>query len=470
MSTDYDVVVVGGGTAGSFAAIAAATTGAKTLVIEKQGYLGGILSLGMHMLGTLDHEGYWALGGLGRKLILDLVNEGFATPPITDSLFGAFNSQDAEVAKIFLLQMASDAGVEFLFHSTVIDAETEGDDVTSVLVANKAGTRTIRAKSFVDCSGDADLVALAGGDFVFGSGEVSAPPQPVSNIYKVSGVDIERVWDYLEAHPEEYRTPPGWSGETYSMEFIRNTPGIHFHAFENLISEARAAGEFTITRNAVGIYTYPWNNEVGINVTRVHGVDGTDPDEVSRAELETRLQVLESFRFLRKYVPGFENCWLSSVPFQVGIRESRHIVTDRTLTKEDVLSGRDFSDQVGRGAYPLDIHDVQPNSTVLGNEVDGGGISLIRIAKSYGIPRRSLVPNGLSNVSVGGRCIGADQEAAGSARGQAVCMVTGHAAGVIAAHSALRGQGALDVPIDVLQKTLVEQGAVLARNEKPQSN
>ncbi|WP_267277074.1 FAD-dependent oxidoreductase [Arthrobacter sp. CDRTa11] len=466
--TDYDVIVVGGGTSGALAAIAAANTGARTLVVEKQGYLGGIISLGMHMLGTLDFEGNWALGGYGRQLLLDLVKDGYATPPVADSMFGGINAQDPEPAKIFLTKMAQDAGVECLFHTIVIGAAVEDGAITSVTVAHKAGTETLTARTFVDCSGDADLVAHAGGAFTYGAGGGEPVAQPVSNIYKVAGVDLERIWDYLEENPDEHATPPGWSGEAYTIDHIRNTPGVHFQGFRALVKKATEAGDLNIPRDELGIYTFPGRQDVGINITRVHGIDGTDPRDVTKAEIETKLQVLESLRFLKKYVPGFENCYLSSVPHQVGIRESRHITTDHTLTREDVLSGRDFPDQVGRGAYPLDIHDVKPGSTVLGQEVEGGGITLMRIAQSYGIPLRSLVPNGLSNVTVGGRCIGADHEAAGSVRGQAVCMVSGHAAGTAAALAAQHGGTITDVPIELIQKTLSSQGAVLKRNERPQ--
>lgn len=463
--TDYDVVVVGGGTSGAIAAIAAAHTGARTLVVEKQGYLGGMLSLGMHMLGTLDYEGYWALGGYGRLLVLDLLNEGYATRPVPDSIFGGINAQDPEMAKIFLTQMAENADVECLFHTIVTDSTTKDGLITSVTVSNKAGTETITAKSFVDCSGDADLVARAGGAFTLGAGGKDAVVQPVSNIFKVGGVTLERTWDYLEEHPEEYAMPAGWSGSPYTIDYIRTTPGVHFAGFYGLVAMAQAAGHFNIPRDELGIYTFPGRTDVGINVTRVHGIDGTNPREVSRAETETKLQVLESVRFLRKYVPGFENCYLSSMPHQVGIRESRHITTEHILTRADVMCGRDFTDQVGRGAYPLDIHTEKQGESESGRL--GGGGTLVRIARSYGIPLRSLIPRGLKNVTVGGRSIGADHVAAGSVRGQAVCMVSGHAAGTVAALAAKENYEVGAVPIELVQRTLLQQGAVLERKERP---
>lgn len=461
---DYDVIVVGGGTAGSMAAIAAARTGARTLVVEKYGYLGGLMSLGMHMLGSLDGDGYWALGGYGRELLLDLVDSGYATRPDVDSLFGALNAQDPEALKLHVLRMAADAGVEFLFHSVLVGATATDGRVRSISVANKAGIEELRARTFVDCSGDADLVARVGGEFTTGR-DGDGLMQPVSNIFKVSGVDLAATWDYLEAHPQDRTAPQGWSGEAYSMDYIRNTPGVHFLAFHQLIKAAKRAGDFSIPRHSLGIYTFPGRDDVGINLTRVHGIDGTNPRDVSRGEVLTQLQTLESIAFLRKYVPGFETCYLVSAPHQLGVRETRHIVGSYTLTRQDVMDGRDFDDQVGRGAYPLDIHDVAPGERVLGEKVEGGGITLWKLAHSYGIPLRTLIPNGLQNVTVGGRCISADHEAAGSVRGQAVCMVTGHAAGTIAAIGAKEDSPVAKLSPDVVQQVLREQSAVLERTD-----
>lgn len=462
---EYDVAVIGGGTAGAFAGIAAAATGARTVIIEQYGYLGGILSLGMNLLGSADAEGYWAMGGYPRDIVRDLIKNQHATPPVKDSLFGSILAQDPEPFKIYLLRAAKQYGADLLFHTMFLDAETEDGRITKLTVANKAGISVIRAKYFVDASGDADVVARAGGEFVFGNGQ-DGVTQPVSNIFRVGGVDLSKLWDYLEEHPEDRTVPTGWSGQAYDMDYIRNTPGVHLMAFGNLIKEAKAAGDFTLPRNRLGIYTLPERDDVVINLTRVHGIDGTDPWDVSRAEAETQLQTYESLYFLRKYVPGFQRCYLANLPHQLGVRESRHIVGEHTLTRDDVLAGRDFDDQVGRGAYPLDIHDTGIGAKVLGAKVEGGGITLKYLSRSYGIPKRALIPNGLDNVLVAGRCISADHEAAGSVRGQAVCMVSGHAAGTIAAIGAKSGAAAArDIPHREVQDVLLQQGAVLTRNE-----
>lgn len=461
----YDVVIVGGGTAGAIAGIAAARTGAHALIVEQHGNLGGALALGMALLGSTDGEGYWALGGIGREVVDRLTPLGGATLPTVDPQFGSVLGQDPELLKGVLLEMAVESGVHFLFHSTVVETVHDGPRVTGLLIGNKRGLSVIPAKVVVDCSGDADVVAGAGGAFAFGR-EGDHLAQPASRIFRVGGVEMERVWEYLADHPEDRSAPEGWTGHDYDIDYLRTTPGATMEGFASLVKQARAAGDFHIPRYRLGINTLPGRSEVTINITRVHDIDGTNPDDVTRAEVQAQLQMMEVVRFLRTYVPGFENAHIISTPYQLGVRESRHIRGEYLLTKEDILAGRGFADQIGRGAYPLDIHDVRPDATVLGAKVKGGGVTLWPVMQSYGIPRRCLIPDGVENVTVGGRCISATHEAAGSVRGQAVCMVTGHAAGTLAALAALHDTLPSQVPIDQLQTTLRAQAAVLERSER----
>src|SRR5205807_6759871 len=150
-------------------------------------------------------------------------------------------------------------------------------------------------------------------------------------------------------------------------------------AVPSLVARSRAGGELTVPRDRIGVETGPVPGVVTINATRVHGVDGTDPDAVSRAEIETQRQMFEVFWFLRRRVPGFERAWLLDSAYQLGVRETRHILGGYTLTLDDVLSGRDFPDTVARGAYPVDLHDVHAGAEVLGTTVGGGGVTLRRI-------------------------------------------------------------------------------------------
>jgi hypothetical protein len=458
----YDVVVVGGGTSGAIAGIAAARTGARTLLVEQYGNLGGVLTLGMSLKGVNDGEGHRALGGIGEELIERARAMDGATPVVSHPRHGSIMGQDPEAMKLKLIEMVRQSGLSLLLHSFVVDARMEGTRIQGIRVANKAGLEFIPARCFVDCTGDGDLAARAGARFVYGR-EGDGLAQPVSAIFRAGGVELDRTWAYLEAHPEDFETPEGYNGDEYSVEKFRAKPGVGVAGFRSLIRKARAAGDYTIPRDDMGFNPLPGRNEVTVNITRVHDIDGTDPDDLTRAEIDSQLQILESLRFLRKYVPGFEGCYVVSSPFQVGIRETRHIQGGYVLTREDVVTGRDFDDQVARGAYPLDIHDVS-GAAQTHAAVEGGGTDLSKIDRSYGIPARCLVPAGLDNLLVAGRAISATHAAAASARGQPVCMATGHAAGTIAALSAKKNCAPAALDIREAQSTLMAQNAVIERH------
>lgn len=462
----YDVVVVGGGTAGALAGIAAARTGARTLLVEQYGSLGGVLTLGMSIKGVNDGEGHQALGGIGAELIARARATGPATTVVSPHpRHGSIMGQDPEALKLHLIEMAREAGLDLLLHAFLVDALREGGTVQAIQVATKAGLEIIPAKCFVDCTGDADLAARAGAHCTVGR-ERDGGMQPVSAIFRVGGVDLDKTWAYLEAHPEDFETPPGYTGDDYTVAKFRAKPGVGVAGFRSLIAKARAAGDYTIPRDDMGFNPQVGRPEVTVNITRVHGIDGTDPDDLTRAEIESQLQVIEGLRFLRKYVPGFEACYVVSNPFQVGVRETRRIRGSYVLTKEDCAAGSDFPDQVARGAYPLDVHDVGPG--VAGAAVPGGGTDLSQIRRSYGIPARCLVAQGVDNVLAAGRALSATHEAAGSARGQPVAMATGHAAGTMAALAALGDTTPAALDIARVQATLRAQQAVIERPAQPQ--
>ncbi|VTU46604.1 geranylgeranyl reductase family protein (plasmid) [Variovorax sp. SRS16] len=459
----HDVVVVGGGTAGAIAGIAAARTGARTLLVEQYGSLGGVLTLGMSLKGVNDGEGVKALGGIGEELIERARALGGTTVVSQHPRHGSIMGQDPEAMKLTLIEMVKESGLHLLLHSFLADALVDRGSIQAVRVANKAGLEIIPAHCFVDCTGDGDLAAAAGADVVHGR-EADGRLQPVSAIFRVGGIDLDQTWAYLEAHPEDGEAPPGYVGDAYSVAAFRSKPGVGMAGFKSLIRKARAAGDYHIPRDDMGFNPLVGRREATINITRVHGIDGTDPDDLTRAEIETQLQILEALRFLRKYVPGFEACYVVSSPFQVGIRETRRIRGSYVLTPDDVRAGRDFDDQVARGAYPLDIHDVGQAAASAGGQVEGGGTDLSMVRRSYGIPARCLIARGVNNLVVAGRALSATHEAAGSARGQPVCMATGHAAGVIAALSARHKLPPSALDSAAIQSVLRQQKAVLRRD------
>ncbi|HZS31757.1 MAG TPA: FAD-dependent oxidoreductase [Methylomirabilota bacterium] len=455
-----DVLVCGGGTAGAVAAVAAARTGARTLLVEQYGRVGGMASTGMSFLGVSDARGRRALGGIGGELFERLLRIGAAFADRPDKQVGSVTVADPVLLQQLLLAMLTEAGVGLLLHTFVVDVLADRGRVAGILAANKAGLEIQPARVVVDATGDADVAARAGATFVLGRPGDGAM-QPVTRIFRVAGIDRDALFAYLRAHPQEMGLPERWDGGADYTARDLDAPSVVMDAFAGLVAAARAAGEFTVPRDRIGIETGPVPGVVTINATRVHGIDATDPDALSRAEVETQRQMLEVFQFLRRRVPGFRDAWLLDANYQVGVRETRHVRGDYVLTLEDVLAGRDFPDTVARGAYPLDLHDVRPGAEVLGRTVGGGGVTLRTIERAYGIPLRALVPAGVEGLLVAGRAISASHEAAGSARGQAVCMATGHAAGTAAALAAAGETAPRALEIGRLQATLRAQGAIL---------
>jgi ribulose 1,5-bisphosphate synthetase/thiazole synthase len=457
---EIDVIVCGGGTAGSVAAIASARTGARTLLIDQYGHVGGMASTGMSFLGVSDASGRRALGGIGAELFERLRQLGAAFEDRPDKQVGSVTVADPLALQQMLLSMLVDAGVEFLLHSFCADTLVEGNRVRGVVVANKAGLEMIPARAIVDATGDGDIAARAGARFVLGR-EQDAAMQPVTRIFRVSSVDVDEMFNYLRQHPEEMDLPDKWDGGAAYTAADLEAKSIVMDAFPSLVAEARATGELSVARDRVGIETGPTAGVVTINATRLHGVDGTDPDALSRAEVETQRQMFEVFQFLKNRVPGFGGARLQDAAYQVGVRETRHILGDYVLTLEDVLDGRGFADTVARGAYPVDLHDLHAGAKVLGACVEGGGVTLRPIQNAYGIPVRSLLPADVEGITVAGRAISASHEAAGSVRGQAVCMATGHAAGIIAAMSARAETVPRGIDVLDIQAALTAQRAIL---------
>jgi len=463
---ESDVIVCGAGTAGAVAAIAAARTGARTLLVDQYGTVGGMASTGMSFLGVSDAAGRRALGGIGRELFERLAELGAAFQDRPDKQTGSVTSADPAALSQMLLAMLVEAGVSFLLHSFCVDTVTDGRGVRGIIVANKAGLELLPARVLVDATGDGDVAARAGARFIAGRLQ-DRLMQPVTRIFRLAGVRVDEMLAYLRAHPEEMDLPERWSGgAAYTADDLQSE-SVVMDAFPSFVAEARRAGELTVPRDRIGIETSPVPGVVTINATRVHAVDGTDPDELSRAEVETQRQMFEIFRFLKRRVPGFREARLLDAAYQVGVRETRHIVGEYVLTLEDILEGRDFPDTVARGAYPLDLHDLHAGATVLGQTVGGGGVTLRTIQRAYGIPCRCLIPAEVDGVVVAGRAISASHEAAGSIRGQAVCMATGHAAGTIGALSAAAHVTPRRIDIRAVQDTLKRQHAILFLTAAP---
>lgn len=441
---ETDVLVIGAGPAGFGAAVAAARNGAKTLLIERFGTLGGMATTGLigPFMCSFDNDAEEQMSkGIFDELVLRAEAKGGAIHPSKVKPFTTYTSFYRRghnnvtpflphVLARVMDEMAVEAGVQLLFNTQFLDCVMDGERIDSVIVCNKAGLIGIKAKVVIDCSGDADAAVAAGVETVYGDRENNGAAQPASLFFEVAGIDRDAYVKALEPHFDELDNN------------FRN-------CFCWLVDKAKETGEWTINRNELGAYESSTPGRFRINSTRMRNVDGTDPFQVSQALVEGRRQVEEVFNFIRKYVPGGENAEIVSVADALGVRETRHIKGRYEMTTDDVLHRAIFEDSVMSYGYSIDVH--APG--------DSGG-AFETVDKFYNIPYRALVPIGCSNLLVAGRCISGGSAAAASYRCMSSCMTMGQAAGTAAA---LNKDAAVigDIDIKELQKTLLAQGAVI---------
>jgi hypothetical protein len=456
----FDVIVAGGGTAGVPAAVAAARNGARTLLVEKNGFLGGVPTAAMVscFLSFHNMRGEQVAGGIPQEIVERLLAKGGAIPP--GHLFNPYGNTysvtpfDAETLKLVLAEMAREAGVRQLLHSFVDDVLLEGPRLRGIHLVNKGGGAIATADVLVDCTGDGDLAARAGAAFEKGSGR-DGHLMPMGLLFRLANVDIEPTIQTMREHPDQFilgedpymnRTPEELIAQVKRFEDIPVITG-----FWDLIEAKQKTGEFPPTRKRLILYISPTPGVVQVNTAAVVGKDGTDPRDLTDAENEIRATARQLWQFFRNYVPGFERCTLLDVAPEIGVRETRRIAGLCTVSLDDVLTGREFDDAIGRGAYCVDIHE--PDGSIRHLHIEDG--------KSYTIPYRALVPRGLDGLLLAGRCISADHEALGALRVEVPCMVEGQAAGVAAALCAQEGVAPRQVDVGDLRRRLREQGAIL---------
>lgn len=427
---EAEVLVVGGGPAGVAAAISAARAGAKTLLVETAGYLGGMWTLGLQTHATCFHDGKRVIvGGIPREIIDRLHAQGDAEDPVAKLAAGSrsfYAAFDPEAMKSVLDELVTGAGARLLLHTQCVGAMVEAGAVRGILTESKSGRQAIRAGVTVDCSGDADVAFFAGAPTLQGR-EGDAKCQPVTLTFMLSGVDFPKAVHWAEANPQE-----------------RAAREKRARELGELSSPARVAlGVPSVTPGV----TYH-------NVTRVLDVDCTRAEDLTRAEIEGRRQVREIVAFYRANIPGFEDCRLAAVAPSIGLRESRRIVGEYELTGEDVTSARKFPDGIACQNYYIDIHNPE------GGGLEGRSSTTLRPpdGASYEIPYRCLVPREREQLLVAGRCLSATREALGSARVTVCCAEMGQAAGFAAAWAVRDGMTVRAVDGTSLKKSLLELG------------
>jgi FAD-dependent oxidoreductase family protein len=438
----YDVVVAGAGVTGVISAIAAARAGAKTLMVEGSGIVGGLITGGRMTKPTGPVE-----GGIFREMIDRAEAMGGADSSTRVSYWGPFTSIfDPEVMQRVVLELLEESGTEILLHARIDDVIMEGPTVRGIRIHVKSGHKLVLGGATVDASGDGDVAALAGAEFELGRSP-DGQTQPITSYVRVINVDVVRLAQYMRAHagdftdlvlPEKATCP-----EDYAFALFAT-------GFKQVIERAREEGfNWIIPKNHITIKTGLLPGEININATRVHG-NALDERVISEAELTIRKQAYCVYDFLRKYVPGFEKSLFLDVGSRMGVRETRRIRGDYVLTEQDVLSEARFPDSIGVSKCAIDIHE------------PGGERGIMKgVGEGYDIPFRCLLPRGIHQLLVAGRCISVDHVAHGSTRNTPACALTGQAAGVAAALSATTGTPVRGLSLPALQDQLRKAGMPL---------
>src|SRR4051812_23563910 len=391
---DIDVLVVGAGSAGTTAAIAAARTGARTLLVDRFGFLGGTSTAVLDTFYAFYTPGptpQKVVSGIPDEVVGRLTERGMAFERPNTYGAGTGITYDPESLKRVWDELAAEAGVRLLLHAFAFGLDVGEGRVTTIDIATKSGIRRVRPRVVVDASGDADISALAGAPYEAPGDDV----QSLSTVFRMANVDVERA----QSVPKEEL----WQ----------------------LMREARDSGRYALTRIEGSVHRTPHDGVMMALMTRVRRVDTTDADQLAAAEVEGRRQAHEYFRFLRERVPGYERAALVSTSPAIGVRESRRIVGEHVLTADEILAATRFPDQIARCGAPIEEHH------------SGDDTRWVYLAEgaTYGIPFRALQPTGVENVLVAGRCFSATHDAHASARSMGTCMAMGQAAGTAAALS-----------------------------------
>ncbi len=453
---DCDVLVVGGGSAGIAAAIAAARNGAKTLLVEASPMAGGELISGLSLLGMVSTRGEWVVGGIARELLAGVDKLGGYIGPVFDYRSLRLVCYDPELMKFVVMEELKRAGVEPMLYTLATGVLHEAGHVRGIFLHNKAGRHLARARVVIDASGDADLVDAAGGKTELGQDGVVF--QPPSLMFRMIGVDTAQLLDGIVAEPGNYGLAefPGLGmTQEACAEALRSQgqPKAVLLGDRGLLKAAIAEGEMFPTSILAVLPVSTQRREVSINCTQLANVDATDPRNLSAALPTLFEQIQITMAFLKSRVPGFRNAQFSGVASKIGVRETRRIVGDFVLTEEDVLEGRKRSDVVAKGGHEIDLFAVTSHRR-----------QTIRDGGSYDLPLAAAMVKGTRNLFAVGRCISATRAAQSSARVMGTCLAMGQAAGTAAALCATDPTWSGDVrdtAIGLLQERLREQGAVL---------
>lgn len=433
-----DVLVIGGGPAGIAAAVGASRAGAKTLIVESMGSFGGMWTNGL--VTTLGGYNSWLRpyrrsvdGVAGEWLRMAAEKEG-----AEDNRSWVLSS-DPEIMKLTADELLQKYGVKMLLHTWMADAIVDDGTVRGVIVENVDGRSAIMANAVVDCTGNGDVAARAGAEYL-----IAEQLQPMTLPFFLAEVEPQGKTGY----DQELLIPMGPEAGFLGPEMMPYTTRRRDMAVDNsLLDEAYRRGDLPFFGGPWfgGLrINYPW-----VNTTRVYG-SAVNAGELTEAEIEARRDAHNIVNFYRANCKGFEKCWIMSSAATIGIRETRRIVGEYTLTGDDIKNQARFEDSIALGVWPIDVHPPKGEN----------GAHDMFVPVPYQIPYRCLVPVKVDNLLVAGRCISTDRNAMGSIRVGATCGAIGHAAGVAAAIAVQKGVAPRQVDAREIQAELAYQNAI----------
>ena len=413
----WDLIVVGGGLTGVAAAVSARRQGLEVLLIEKAGFLGGapgtcLINPFMPYATQVNGERFELSRGFFSELRHLLAEVGGYRPGVSEDIH-------EEYLKLALDRLVSREGVQPLFHAVLCSVEKDGETITSVQAATKAGVLSFRARCFIDCTGDADLAVAAGCPYHLGRPDGLC--QPMTLCFRLGGVDMPAYRANAKLMQEKYR-------------------------------QFQAEGKIKNPRENVLVFNTLVDGVLHFNTTRIVRHNPTDPFDVTEAEMMAREQMFELYHFLRENVPGFEKSQILYSAAEIGVRESRMIDGEYLLTENDLKDCVKFDDAIAAGNYDIDIHNPE-----------GSGTSHYYFPAGtwYTIPYRSLQPKNADNLLVAGRCISSTHEAQASYRIMPIVATLGQAAGIAAAVALKQGTGVKQADIREIQRVLLSEGAFI---------
>ncbi len=443
VAANVDVLVAGGGPAGFGAALAASRQGASTLLIERNAVLGGASTVVIMNTWNVppDH-----MTGIAREVTLRLIEAGAAVSGPTVPF-------DVEALKELEMELLLQAGARVLTYTSVIEPLMIGGAVRGVLIENKSGLQAVLAKRVVDATGDADVAARSGAEIVKGR-ESDGKMRPVTVEFRLGGVDIRRAVEYCRQHPDQFTRDPNFHILDPDNGLVR------ISGYFDLVSQARARGELEGDINYIRFEGVQVDRGiVTVNNSRVYGVDATNGWDVTRADIEARRQNQLLYQFIKRNIPGCENCYVVDTAENIGVRETRRIRGAHVLTEDDILAHRTYPDSVAR----LWRHHAAGRDWHSPDGGEGGPDNLVyrtltTTLNSYEIPYGVFVPNGAEGVIVAGRTLSQNHQADMWTRGQYACIVTGQVAGTAAALSCRLETSLRGVDVRQLQRALTDQG------------